>query len=198
MARLLTRLSPFLLSLGAMIYAFLPSAGACPINVMDSTGSTTYTVVSGDTLSSIAAGLGFSWQQLAGWNHMDWAQAQAINPGQVLQLPSPTYVAPEISAPVVAAAPISTYSRSSYSAAPAQSGGSSFEACVIQRESGGNPQITNGAGYWGLVQFSYGTWVASGGNPSDFGHASADEQMQVFHQAISKFGTSPWSPYDHC
>ena len=53
--------------------------------------------------------------------------------------------------------------------------GSSCVAC----ESGHNPNAWNAAGYWGLYQFDYGTWVAHGGAPSSYGHASAGEQTAV-------------------
>ena len=49
---------------------------------------------------------------------------------------------------------------------------SAFQACVIARESGGNPQVMNASGHYGLYQFSASTWAAYGGNPADFGHAS--------------------------
>lgn len=76
--------------------------------------------------------------------------------------------------------------------------GSSFRACVIQRESGGDSQIWNASGHYGLYQFSASTWAAHGGNPADFGHASAAEQTQVFLNTVAADGTSDWAPYDGC
>ncbi|MGH3261012.1 MAG: transglycosylase family protein, partial [Trebonia sp.] len=73
-----------------------------------------------------------------------------------------------------------------------------FQACVIARESGGNPQVMNASGHYGLYQFSAGTWAAYGGNPADFGHASVAEQNQVFANAIAAGGESNWAPYDGC
>jgi Transglycosylase-like domain/LysM domain len=73
-----------------------------------------------------------------------------------------------------------------------------FESCVIARESGGNSQVMNSSGHYGLYQFSEATWVAYGGAPGDFGHASAAEQHQVFSNAIAQGGQSNWSPYDGC
>jgi nucleoid-associated protein YgaU len=75
---------------------------------------------------------------------------------------------------------------------------SGFQACVISRESGGNSQVMNSSGHYGLYQFSASTWAAAGGNPNDFGHASVAEQNQVFAQAYAQFGTNPWAPYDGC
>lgn len=76
--------------------------------------------------------------------------------------------------------------------------GSSFQACVIARESGGQSQIWNASGHYGLYQFSYGTWVAHGGIAADFGHASAAEQTTVFWATVAQDGKSDWAPYDGC
>ena len=91
-----------------------------------------------------------------------------------------------------------TPSRSAYSATYSGSGGSSFQRCVIARESGGNAQIMNSTGHYGLYQFSASTWAAYGGNPADFGRASVGEQNQVFNNAIAAGGQSNWAPYDGC
>jgi hypothetical protein len=82
--------------------------------------------------------------------------------------------------------------RSSYS------GGSSFERCVIARESGGQTQVMNASGHYGLYQFSSSTWQAYGGSSGSFGHASAGEQRRVFLNAMAQGGQSNWSPYDGC
>ena len=76
--------------------------------------------------------------------------------------------------------------------------GGAFGQCVIARESGGNAQIMNSTGHYGLYQFSAATWAAYGGNPADFGHASAAEQNQVFANALAAGGESNWAPYDGC
>ena len=69
---------------------------------------------------------------------------------------------------------------------------------MIARESGGNAQVMNASGHYGLYQFSYATWVAYGGSPASFGHASVAEQNQVFDNAIAAGGQSNWSAYDGC
>jgi soluble lytic murein transglycosylase-like protein len=69
---------------------------------------------------------------------------------------------------------------------------------VIARESGGNPQIMNATGHYGLYQFSESTWIAYGGSAADFGHASVAEQNQVFANALAAGGESNWAPYDGC
>jgi hypothetical protein len=98
----------------------------------------------------------------------------------------------------------------SYTPLPSQSGAyasvqgdagsaSSFQACVIARESGGNSQVMNSSGHYGLYQFSYSTWVEYGGSGADFGHASVAEQNQVFANAMATpGGEDNWSPYDGC
>lgn len=77
-------------------------------------------------------------------------------------------------------------------------GGSGFQQCVITRESGGNSQVMNGSGHYGLYQFDAGTWASGGGNPADFGHASVAEQNQVFNSVYAARGSSPWAPSDGC
>ena len=78
------------------------------------------------------------------------------------------------------------------------SGSGSFQSCVIARESGGNSQVMNASGHYGLYQFSASTWAAYGGSPSSFGHASVAQQNQVFNNAIAAGGQSNWAPYDGC
>jgi hypothetical protein len=77
-------------------------------------------------------------------------------------------------------------------------GDSSFQQCVINSESGGNSQVMNSSGHYGLYQFSASTWAAYGGNPADFGDASVSEQNQVFDNAMAAGGASNWAPYDGC
>ena len=78
-------------------------------------------------------------------------------------------------------------------------GNGSFQACVISRESGGNSQIWNATGHYGLYQFSYSTWVAYGGPPSEFGDATTAEQNTVFYAAMATpGGADNWAPYDGC
>jgi soluble lytic murein transglycosylase-like protein len=69
---------------------------------------------------------------------------------------------------------------------------------VISRESGGNSQVMNSSGHYGLYQFDYGTWVSGGGSGADFGHASVAEQNRVFAAVYAARGTQPWSPSDGC
>jgi Transglycosylase-like domain/LysM domain len=167
-----------------------------------------YTVRSGDSLSAIA---GKVYHKQNAWPVLYWANrdkvhwANMVGEGQVLKVPAlpakipaaPSQLGP---APAPAAAPAATSGS-----APAQatasgsySGGGGFASCVIARESGGNSQVMNSSGHYGLYQFSASTWQAYGGSASDFGHASVSEQNRVFNSAMAQGGQSNWSPYDGC
>jgi len=212
----------------ATIADTLSRAGMAPAELLaavrQASGTTTaqpasYTVRSGDSLSKIA---GKVYHKQNAWPVLYWANhdkihwANIIGEGQVLKVPAmpakipdaPSQLGP---APAPAPAPVaapaaSSASSSSSASAPVQatastsySGASgSYQACVIARESGGNSQVMNSSGHYGLYQFSESTWVAYGGSASDFGHASVAEQNRVFSNAMAQGGQSNWSPYDGC
>lgn len=175
-----------------------------------------YVVKSGDTLASIAQHLYHSanyWTVLYWANHGAIKDANQIKAGQALTVPAkPAKIpaAPKSLAPAPAPATSTASSGASSSsaspaqAAPAQTASTytgstgSFQACVIARESGGNSQVMNSSGHYGLYQFSASTWAAYGGNPADFGNASVAEQNQVFANAMAAGGESNWAPYDGC
>jgi LysM repeat protein len=177
------------------------------------TQSAKYTVQPGDTLASIAQQLYASADY---WTVLYWANKAAITDpsqitaGQVLAVPGKPAKIPSAPHELAPAAPAATTassgqgyssasSASSATTATTSSGSeSSFQACVIARESGGNPQVMNASGHYGLYQFSAATWAAYGGNPADFGNASVAEQNQVFANAIAAGGESNWAPYDGC
>ena len=92
----------------------------------------------------------------------------------------------------------SSGSPGGYSGNVSASSYSGYQACVIQRESGGSSQVMNSSGHYGLYQFDAGTWASGGGNPGDFGHASVAEQNRVFAAVYAARGTQPWSPSDGC
>jgi LysM repeat protein len=182
-----------------------------------------YTVRAGDSLSAIAGRVYHNqkaWPVLYWSNHGQIRWANEIQVGQVLRVPAepatipapPAPVAPRHASttPVVAQSPApaaaspAPASPAPASPAPATSlsgpwPGGAFGNCVVERESGGNPQVMNSSGHYGLYQFSFSTWVAYGGNPADFGHASVAEQEQVFLNAMATpGGASNWAPYDGC
>jgi Transglycosylase-like domain/LysM domain len=163
----------------------------------------------GDSLSGIAARYRIEWPGLYEANRAVIGEnPNLLTAGERLRVPSAasaarlaaSYRPPVVSAvaaPAQAAAVQDAPAEPAESAAPAASAGS-FQECVISRESGGDAQVMNGSGHYGLYQFSYSSWVAAGGNPADFGNASVAEQNQVFAAAYAEDGTSPWAPYDGC
>jgi hypothetical protein len=169
-----------------------------------------YRVRPGDSLSSIAARVYHDrsyWPVIYWRNHRQIRWANQISAGQVLRLPAkparvpsgPAQLAPPL--PALVAAPATSGGGATAPASVSYSGaypGGAFGACVVARESGGNPQVMNASGHYGLYQFSAGTWAAYGGNPADFGHASVSEQNQVFANALAAGGESNWAPYDGC
>ena len=169
----------------------------------------TYTVKSGDSLSSIA---GRAYHNQDAWPVLYWANrskihwANVIEPGQVLRIPvkpakipdAPGQPGPAPAPAGESAAPSATAQSTAGVSTGTYTGGGSFAQCVIARESGGNAQVMNGSGHYGLYQFSASTWAAYGGSAADFGNASVAEQNQVFDNAIAAGGQSNWSAYDGC
>ena len=177
-------------------------------------------VRSGDTLSGIAKAryhTETAWTLIFWTNkkHIKWANRIQI--GQTFYLPDfngQAPVAPKLLEPPPPPSPVTVASSSghhhystsyhpvyrhrTYTASGTYSGSGSMERCIISRESGGNSQVMNSSGHYGLYQFSASTWAASGGSSADFGHASVSEQQQVFHNAVAARGYSDWSPYDGC
>jgi LysM repeat protein len=181
---------------------------------------TTYTVVSGDTLSAISArfcATPADYPSLASASHI--ANANLIYAGQAIALACHAAVAP---VPAAAAAPSSTGSdqaapaaSSSQPPAPAPAppavdaatnvgtaGMPAFESCVISHESGGNPQAVNASsGAGGLFQFLPSTWAGLGyaaAYPGGAQTAPVSVQEAAFDKLYAEAGTSPWGPYDGC
>jgi LysM repeat protein len=177
-----------------------------------------YTVRPGDSLSAIA---GRVYHDPAAWPVLYWGNrhtvrwANLISAGQVLTVPArprsipaaparlgpaPAYT-PRHATATAQAAPAPQTAATTAAPAANWSGtypGGAFGACVVARESGGNPQVMNASGHYGLYQFAAATWAAYGGNPADFGHASVAEQNQVFATALARGGQNNWAPYDGC
>jgi hypothetical protein len=65
---------------------------------------------------------------------------------------------------------------------------------IAQCESGGNWHINTGNGYYGGLQFDYGSWLANGGG--DFAPradlASREQQITVANRYYAKAGLGPW------
>ncbi len=75
----------------------------------------------------------------------------------------------------------------------------SLEACIIQHESGGNPQAVSGQ-YTGLAQWEPAAWQEDGGTrfaSTPLG-ATYAQQEQVLREALAAGKSSQWTPYDGC
>lgn len=196
---------PNLIYPGELLHAEAPGRPAAHyIAATRRSGNGGYTVRRGDTLNKIAAsqcGNAYDWSGIAAASNLP--DAAQITPGEHLTLHcTQAPVAPQQpSPPRQQSAPARSggYSAVTVNASRVSTAGdSSFQACVIARESGGDPQIMNSSQHYGLYQFDYGTWISGGGNGADFGHASVAEQNRVFANVYAARGTEPWSPSDHC
>ena len=87
----------------------------------------------------------------------------------------------------------SSSSSGSSGSAPAVVSGddAAIWAAIAQCESGGNPSINTGNGYYGMYQFSLPTWRSVGGSglPSD---ASAEEQTMRARMLQQRSGWGQW------
>lgn len=188
-----------------------PVATVSPVIVAGPVAATSlYEVRSGDTLSAIAKaqyGKATDWPVIYYANRKQINNPDQIAIGQTFRIPAlPAHIpaaprtTPAVSTDTTAAVAVSSSTQQTNYLT--NDGGysvtSAFQACVIRAESGGNPQIWNPSGHWGLYQFSYGTWVAHGGDPSLFGKADGAYQTQIFWNTVAQDGTSDWAPYDGC
>jgi len=180
----------------------------------------TYRVRPGDSLSLIARR---AWHHASWWPRLWHAnRGQVRNPdviqaGQRLRLPSGRQPQPQtvraalraIPPPPPAPAPAVRHHHHRHHSAPAAaassatySGGSGFRACVIARESGGNPRAVNpSSGAGGLYQFLPSTWASLGyasSYPGGAQTAPVSVQNAAFARLYAESGTSPWAPYDGC
>jgi len=108
---------------------------------------------------------------------------------KVRPAPEPVAPAPTRSTPAATAAP--RPAAPSTPSAPSGSSGLNW-AALARCESGGNPRAVSANGlYYGLYQFSLGTWqgVGGSGRPSD---ASASEQTARAAALYRSAGRSPW------
>ena len=143
-----------------------------------------YTVRPGDTLITIAKKV---YHDPGAWPVLYWANrdkirwADTLDAGEVLAVPvKPARIpaAPKQLGPAPSLRPSrpARISRTRGSprrprlpqpqqAASTYTGSSSFQECVIASESGGNSQVMNSSGHYGLYQFSASTWDEYGGEP---------------------------------
>jgi LysM repeat protein len=175
----------------------------------------TYKIRPGDSLSSIAGreyGSTKKWPSIFWQNRTIIKWANIIMAGHTLVIPDPSAASRPAPAQLGPPVPVvrasvrggdgtsasSVHLVSSSSSSGTYHGSYSHQQCIISRESGGNSQVTNSSGHYGLYQFSESTWVGSGGSAAEFGHASVAEQNQVFANAVAARGYSDWDPYDGC
>ena len=163
-----------------------------------------YVVRYGDTLSSISRRIYGStrfWPSLW-WNNREkvrnpdviavgmrlrlssWHTASAVFYRKALKAMPPPQV-PAVDHVTQASLPAYTAPAVQQSTADVPDSGGSLMDCIISHESGGNPQIVNASGHWGLFQFAYGTWVGYGGPPGEFGNASAAEQEAIYENVAA-------------
>lgn len=111
--------------------------------------------------------------------------------------PKPVVTAPKASSSSSSSGSSSSSSSgSSSSSSSSSSGGGSAPtsgvwAKLAQCESGGNPKAVNPAGYYGLYQFTVGTWQSLGGTglPTD---ASAATQTALAQKLQARSGWGQW------
>ena len=122
-------------------------------------GDLAYTVVSGDTLSRLAARYQTSWWQLASYNHLH--NANLIFPNQSLCIPQ--------GAPALGGIDPAHRTYVTLARQDAMAAGISAEIYVrqINQESGFNPAAVSPAGAIGIAQFLPATARALGVNPFD-------------------------------
>jgi uncharacterized protein YabE (DUF348 family) len=76
---------------------------------------------------------------------------------------------------------------------PPSNSGLNWDA-VAQCESGGNWHINTGNGFYGGLQFDYGTWLSNGGGAyaSRADLASREQQIAIATKLYNARGSSPW------
>ncbi len=159
-----------------------------------STGQTLRIPVKPTKIPAAPKQLGPASAPVAAPTHVAAAQYAPVESAPAQSAPAesaPAQYAPAQSAPAQSA-PAQAVPAANYS------GSSGLQQCIISRESGGNSQVMNGSGHYGLYQFSASTWQEYGGSAGSFGNASVAEQNQVFNSAIAAGGASNWTPYDGC
>jgi hypothetical protein len=126
-------------------------------------------------------------RQLAGDTASDSA------PEVIRERPMPAPASVPMEATIVSPAAPASAAPAPAAAAPAYSGSSVWDD-LAQCESGGNWSINTGNGYYGGLQFSYGTWHDSGGGEfAEYPHqATREEQIVVAERLRAARGYAPW------
>lgn len=171
---------------------------------------TAYTAAPGDTLSSIAArvyGSADLWPALWYTNRHAVKNPDQLAAGTTLALsawhPDKTWIYQDA---LAAISPPAAPKHPAVGQVPAPSApagsiqpSSSFQACVIQAESGGNPDAQNPTSTAsGLYGFLDTTWTAITGMPGPARAYSAAVQTAAFWKLYGEQGPAPWAAYDGC
>jgi hypothetical protein len=95
--------------------------------------------------------------------------------------------------PIAAAAPTAPPAPAAPAPVVTYDGGTVWDQ-LAQCESGGNWAINTGNGYYGGLQFSYGTWLGYGGGEfTEYAHlATREQQIIVAERLHAARGFSPW------
>ncbi|MHB1930069.1 MAG: transglycosylase family protein [Acidimicrobiales bacterium] len=147
--------------------------------------ATHYLVRPGDSFWAISQKYGITMQDLAAYNATNlWGVLYA---GTTLRIPPTRWQ------PATSAAPAASPAEAAVPAAPAASSysPSGVWACIAAHESGSNPATNTGNGYYGMYQFTLGSWAAAGGagNPAD---APAAQQTAVAQRLQQMQGWGAW------
>jgi LysM repeat protein len=162
----------------------------------------TYVVRPGDTLSGISRrvyGRADAWPALYRANRTVISSPSLIYPGQKLAVPAHPATGPAPGTTGTMRGSTHQTGHVDAATAPAAPGvPAGFQACVISRESGGNPRAVNpSSGAGGIFQFLPSTWHGLGysGLPEN---ASVQTQFEAFAKLYAQAGASPWRPSDGC
>ncbi len=188
--------------------AAIKTESATPTPVVVAPKNDMVEVVSGDTLSAIASAHDTTYVRIFNAN-TSIVDPDIINPGDKLRIPTAAEALEEraLPAPVVVTAPIAvstpkpiktytSYQTSNVPApapAPTQAGEGVWDS-LAKCESGGNWAINTGNGFYGGVQFDYGTWLGNGGgayaNRADL--ATREQQIEIASRVQANRGWGPW------
>lgn len=154
----------------------------------------------GDYLSKIAQENETTYVRIYNANE-EIKNPDIIYPGQKLRIPKAdeqlTDRALPVVAPVVVTKPRASTPRQTtpqpQAAAPVAPSGSVWDR-LAQCESGGRWNINTGNGFYGGVQFDYGTWLSNGGGAyaprADL--ATREQQIDIATRLQSRRGWGPW------
>ena len=185
------RLGAVLALSGAVLFSvFLLPASA-------SSGSGTYTVKLGDTLSRIAARHGMGWRSLYDANPKI-SNPNLIFVGDHLTIPSgdgSVWHQDRSSSVERTSSQVSSHSSRQSSSSSQHSSGAVASGGVWDRlaqcESGGNWSNNTGNGFYGGLQFTQSSWRAAGGSGSPQ-NASRSEQISVAQNLQKMQGWGAW------